>query len=76
MSQYNDRFPFPIKLFDNDIEPEIESLSLNGYKNKDEMMTELDLNSHIDFDLSVLLGSGNDSSTEVATKNSALNKKK
>jgi hypothetical protein len=40
------------------------------------MMTELDLNSHIDFDLSVLLGSGNDSSTEVATKNSALNKKK
>ena len=76
MSQYNDRFPFPIKLFDNDIEPEIESLSLNDYKNKDEMMTELDLNSHIDFDLSVLLGSGNDSSTEVATKNSALNKKK
>ena len=39
-------------------------------------MPELNLNSYIDFDLSTLFGSGNDSSTDLATKNSALNKKK
>jgi len=39
------------------------------------MMPELNSDSHIDFDPSSLFGSGNNSSTDVATKNSALNKK-
>ena len=54
---------------------EIESSYLNEYQNQDELMEEFNLNSHIDFDPSVLFGSGNDSSTDVATKNSVLNKK-
>ena len=54
---------------------EIESSFLNEYQNQDELMEEFNLNSHIDFDPNVLFGSGNDSSTDVATKNSVLNKK-
>ena len=54
---------------------EIESSFLNHYQNQDELMEEFNLNSHIDFDPNVLFGSGNDSSTDVATKNSVLNKK-
>ena len=38
-------------------------------------MPELNSDSHIDFDPSVLFGSGNDSSTDIATKNLTLNKK-
>ena len=54
---------------------EIESSFLNHYQNQDELMEEFNLNSHIDFDPSVFFGSGNDSSTDVVTKNSVLNKK-
>ena len=74
MSYYKDRFSFPKKLFDDNMS-EIESSYLNEYQNQDELMEEFNLNSHIDFDPSVLFGSGNDSSTDVATKNSVLNKK-
>ena len=74
MSYYKDRFSFPKKLFDDNMS-EIESSYLNEYQNQDELMEEFNLNSHIDFDPSVFLGSGNDSSTDVATKNSVLNKK-
>ena len=54
---------------------EIESSFLNHYQNQDELMEEFNLNSHIDFDPSVFFGNLNDSSTDVATKNSVLNKK-
>ena len=54
---------------------EIESSFLNEYQNQDEMMQELYLDSHIYFDPSVLFGNLNDSSTDLATKNSVLNKK-
>ena len=74
MSYYKDRFSFPKKLFDDNMS-EIESSYLNEYQNQDELMEEFNLNSHIDFDPSLLFGSGNDSSTDIATKNSALNKK-
>ena len=74
MSYYKDRFSFPKKLFDDNMSG-IESSYLNEYQNQDELMEEFNLNSHIDFDPSVLFGSGNDSSTDVATKNSVLNKK-
>ena len=75
MNYNNDRFSFPKKLFD-DIASEIESSYLNEYQNQDELMEELNIDySHIDFDPSVLFQSRNDSNTDIATKDSILNKK-
>ena len=75
MNYNNDRFAFPKKLFD-DIASKIESSYLNEYQNQDELMEELNIDySHIDFDPSVLFQSRNDFNTDIATKDSILNKK-
>ena len=56
-------FSFPKKVFDDNMS-EIESSYLKEYQNQDELMEEINLNSHIDFDASTLFGSGNDSNTD------------
>ena len=50
-------FSFPKKLFDDNM-LEIESSYLKEYQNQDELMEEINLNSHIDFDASTSFGSG------------------
>ena len=73
MYYYNGRIQFPIKLFDFDTISETESYFLNELQNQDELTKEMNLNSQIDFDPSILIANGNDSKTEGNTK--ILNKK-